>query len=157
MFGRFDFSHLDILGIGVGEIDRALINDCWRFAETRRKNVARLGRPSSAFMKEVCVEFAQIHSLTGVETVGRRKFFFADRYQAADVPVSTSFIDQVDSLLPPQPWPVGTHLEVAEKLDVAPNMVVSAIRHLIDNERRHEQFDGELFDRDGNTITRKGP
>jgi AIPR protein len=147
-FGTFDFTLTDIVGIEVGNINGALVSDCWKFIKVLRKGSRS---PGKSLVKEVCAEFAKLHSLGGVESVGRRNLttFHFTKSSSADVSVSAAFIDQVDTALPPQPWPVGTHLKVAEELGVAPKLVSSAIRRLIDSGRRHEQFRGELFDGDG--------
>jgi hypothetical protein len=119
--------------------------------EERRKGAIR---PSTTLVKQICIEFAQVHSLSGVGGVGRRNLAALNwgRNQTLDIVLSANLIDQVDSLLPPQPWPQGTHLDVAEKLGVAPKIIATAVRHLIDTGRRYEQIDGELFDDNGNLV-----
>jgi hypothetical protein len=108
--GKFDFTEADILKLEVGNIDRSLINDCREFVYASRS-----GSISAVSAKRVCVAFAKIHSLGGVEVVGHVQALYAGRYRTVDVPAH--LVDQVDTLLPPQPWPVGIHMEVAEKLD----------------------------------------
>jgi hypothetical protein len=150
--GRFDFTQMDVCRLDANVIDWLLMSDCWQFVETRRKGLAH---PSNSFVQDACAEFALQHSLGGVKSVGRGELtrIIANRSTNATVPVSAAFVDQVDTLLPPQPWPQGTHLEVAQKLRVPHKQVASAIRQLIDSGRRREQIDGILFDSAGNTVS----
>ncbi len=155
LVGKFNFTQTELVGLSVGDLDRSLISDCWQFVRDRRKGAVR---PSNVFVKEVCGEFAQQHTLNGLDSVGRRAItaFYANwRSDVGVTKVSPAFINQVDFILPPQPWPQGTHLEVAEKLGVAPKLVTSAIRQLIDGGRRYEQIDGVLFDSFGNAMKPK--
>jgi AIPR protein len=153
--GRFDFMQMDVCKLDVNDIDRLLMRDCLQFVEARRKDVVR---PGNSFVRQVCAEFAVHHSLSGIKSVGRGELttIVANRSAIATVTVSAAFVDQVDTLLPPQPWPQGIHLEVARKLDVVPKQVTIAIRQLIDSGRRREQIDGKLFDSAGNAISPEG-
>jgi hypothetical protein len=153
LIGKFDFTPIDIIGLGVADLDRSPINDCLEFAQTRRQHSLR---PSYDLVRKICREFAKQHSLEGVESVRRgASMMLYPTKPAATLAVSALLMDQVDSLLPPQPWPQGTHLELAEKLGVSPRLVTSAIRRLIDDGRRHEQLEGQLFDSAGNPLGTK--
>jgi hypothetical protein len=149
--GKFDFTQKEFVGMAATNIDVALINDCWEYVVRRRRGAIR---PSHAFMKELCRDFALEHSLSGVECVGRRKLanYYGNPASGA-LSLTAAFVEQVNSILPPQPWPQGTHSEVAEKLSVPANMVSAAIDQLINSGRRHVQIDGELFDNSGAAIT----
>jgi len=155
LIGKFDFSQTDIVDLSVTDINRDLIRECWQFVQKNRGSAIR---PSHPFVTEICADFAELHSMKGVQSIGRRQTmaWYARRLTTGGATLSVAFIDQVDSLLPPQPWPQGTHIEVAEKLGVAAKLVTSAIRRLIDTGRRHEQIDGELFDSAGKKIDSAG-
>lgn len=150
--GKFDFSESEFVSLDVINVDTTTVKDCWEFLNDRRQGL----RPSSKFVKELCQEFALANSIGGVECVGRRRLSrYSEISSSVAVAVTESFIDQVDSVLPTQPWPQGTHLEVAEKLGVATKMVTAAIDKLIDSGRRLTQIDGELFDKAGNVMDAK--
>jgi hypothetical protein len=148
-FGKFDFTQTDILSLRVSDLDKSLISDCWRFVEPRRRSVGRSNHPS---IKKVCVEFAEQYSLSGVGCVGKRRTIEFHKAKPILAVPAMEVVNQVDTLLPPQPWPDGVHLDVAEKLGVDPKLVKGAIGQLIASGRRYEQFDGELFDTSGNPI-----
>jgi hypothetical protein len=147
---KFDFTEREFLQIGVGNIDNTLVSECWGFVEARRKGAFR---PSHIFVQNLCRQFAEEYSLSGADWVGRRKVQrYHDKKPLAVLELTTAFVDQVDSILPRQPWPQGTHLEVAARLNVEARKVTAAIRQLIDSGRRLEQIDGELFDEGGNAV-----
>jgi hypothetical protein len=149
--GRFGFTPTDILGIEVNNLDRSLVGDCAQFVQNHRRGDVR---PNQPFVKGVCMAFSELNSLGGVESVGRKlgTVSLTNKTTAADATLSTEFLDRVDLLLPPQPWPQGAHLEVAEKLGVAPKQITIAIRQLIDSGRRFEQIDGKLFSGGSNIL-----
>ena len=149
--GKFDFSERELIGLQVGSIDPEVVKECWEFVQQRRKGMQQ---PRPMFIRDVCREFAHTNSLDGVECVGRRKLA---RYEGkpSQVQVSEAFVAQVETLLPPQPWPQGTHVEVATKLGVPSRMVTAAINQLIASGRRLRQVDGELFDSSGKLVNLK--
>ena len=60
-------------------------------------------------------------------------------------PITEEFLNQVELLLPVQPWPTGVHKEVAEKLETSPSHVSRAIDQLIKSGRVHNQIDGKVY------------
>ena len=54
--------------------------------------------------------------------------------------------------LPKQPWPIGTHKKIAEKLNMKPWYVSVAISQLIEKEFFYTQIDGVLYDKNGNIV-----
>jgi hypothetical protein len=89
-----------------------------------------------------------------MDVIGRQSMgkAFARAEFVPDDTLSPEFLDQVDALLPPQPWPPGIHVEVAQKLECRAARVTKAIDQLIDARRRYEQINGILFDHNGNEI-----
>jgi len=149
--GKFDFSLSDLSRLPANEVDRGLVKDCWEYVQAARKGQMR---PSKQFVAEVCHDFARLHSLTGVDTVGRRYIatYEGSRTLAPNIEVPDALLEQVDSLMPPQPWRQGAHIEVAEKIGVPAKVVSAAIRLLIDRGRRMRQLNGELFNQDDERI-----
>jgi len=54
-------------------------------------------------------------------------------------------LDKVMQALPEQPWPTGTHLRVAEKLQVPAKIASNYINELIRRKRVLKQINGELY------------
>lgn len=63
-----------------------------------------------------------------------------------DLQLKSDFLDSVDELLGPQPWPTGEAKAVAEKLEVTTTQVSKAIKQLMLSGRRLFQHDGQIFD-----------
>ena len=123
--GRFDFTVAEFLQIEVSNFDRTLVSGCWEFVNARRRGTFR---PSYMFVKDLCQEFARENSLRGVECVGRKKLpKYHSKGPLPALALTAEFVEQVNSLLPSQPWPQGTHLEMATKLGVEAKMVTAAI------------------------------
>lgn len=66
--------------------------------------------------------------------------------------VDDAFISRVKELLPPQPWPVGTHTQIAKKLGCYPSAVSDVIDYLIDIGEVYKQINGVLYDEDDNVV-----
>lgn len=64
----------------------------------------------------------------------------------ASAPVDDALIDQVEMLLPDQPWPTGVHHEIAAKLGVRPTTVGKAIQLLIKDGRVKDQVNGVVVE-----------
>ena len=65
---------------------------------------------------------------------------------AVGLPVNETLVDQVEMLLPPQPWPTGVHHEISEKLGVRPTTVGKAIQILIKEGRVKDQVNGVVIE-----------
>ena len=60
--------------------------------------------------------------------------------------VPDDLLEKVAEFLPEQPWPSGTHKEVAEKFSLTNSQVSRAIKELIHQGRFRDQIDGKLID-----------
>ena len=66
--------------------------------------------------------------------------------------ISIDFIQQVNNLLPRQPWPRYTTEKIAKKLGCTINDVREAIDCLIEDEIFYRQKDGILYDSKGKVV-----
>ncbi|MFB6462780.1 AIPR family protein [Bradyrhizobium tunisiense] len=155
IIGRFSFSASEFCKkIDLDKIDHGLMDVCFRFVEQRRLSSLRQ-EPSAAFCKDVCKEFGALHSLPGIEALKHDESSWAFREaQRNDTSrLSDEFVDQVDTLLPTQPWSKNIHVELAAKLEVSGYRVQRAITQLVDSGRRKKQVNGILYDAAGSPIT----
>lgn len=155
VIGRFGFSAGEFCKkIDLNNIDYALMNECFRFLEQRRVNSPRQ-EPNAAFCWDVCKEFGTLHSLPGIEALkhDESSWGFREARRNDTAPLTDEFVDQVDTLMPPQPWPKNTHLDVAAKLEVPGYKVQRAITQLIESGRRKKQVNGILYDAVGSSVT----
>jgi hypothetical protein len=150
--GKFAFSEAELTALPVATIDKPLMRECLQFVEERRHGSMR---PTDDLVQRICSRFASQHSLTGVESMrrlGSPASYTLKNPPPQDISISPEFIDVVDSALPRQPWPQGTHREIADTLGVKARQVSAAIHRLIESGRRYVQIHGELFDNSGNKI-----
>lgn len=155
IIGRFSFSASEFCKkIDLDKIDNGLMDVCFRFVEQRRLSSLRQ-EPSAAFCKDVCKEFGALHSLPGIEALkhDESSWSFREAQRNDTSRLSHEFVDQVDTLLPTQPWFKNIHLEVAAKLEVSGYRVQRAITQLVDSGRRKKQVNGILYDGPGSPIT----
>ena len=150
--GTFDFSVNNILSIDAIDTYRPVIVECFNLVQ-RYRNLAI--RQNMLMTKEICATYSETHNILGIEVVGLRKLSDSISTHSRRIRirnVTPEFIDQVDSLLPMQPWAQGVHVEIAKKLGCKASKASMAINRLIDTGRRHNQADGVLFDRNWKVI-----
>jgi len=63
-----------------------------------------------------------------------------------DPSVPSELLEKVSGLLPPQPWPPGTHKAIADELGVKPKEVSRCIQELIRRGDVKNQVDGQILD-----------
>jgi len=66
--------------------------------------------------------------------------------------LSQEQLDEICNTLPPQPWPIDTHLQVAQATGLSPKKIKKAIFHLIKTGRLHKQLNGVVYGHDGSVI-----
>ncbi|MCA0906058.1 AIPR family protein [Ruegeria marisrubri] len=144
--GSFYFSQADVLRLSVDDDLKGDLELAW----TEIKRGREAGKhPNKDDMHKICREFGQRYSLDGWEITGRqsptrdRTYKVAQKYTEQ---VTEELLEQVNSLLPQQPWPVGTHRDIAEKLECKPGLVSAAIQELIASGKWKQQQDGEVLD-----------
>lgn len=99
--------------------------------------------------KKFCIEIANHDGLSGVEKVGVQNLKIS---YGINIHHTEEYLDQVNKLLPAQPWKQGVHIEIARKLDCEPKMVSAAISQLMREGKKNMQRDGVVFDADGKII-----
>lgn len=101
---------------------------------------------------KVCKHIKRKYKISdfGMLFIDRREKIMGFRKKIYDM--DEEFINQVNLLLPDQPWPIGIHREISNKLNCPANKVHTAINELIKSGRRYSQIEGELFDNNGTKI-----
>jgi AIPR protein len=135
-----------------GEITNGEVAEIIEFMTIQHSNYDWKARASVSFFQRCCEGAAQNFGLAGLEEVGRRSIKSASSQNLSAVMVSPELLEQVDMLLPNQPWKPGIHLEVAKKVDRKPIEISAAIQKLIEVGRRKNQIDGVVYDPDGKVF-----
>ena len=95
---------------------------------------------------------AKAFGLDGIEEVGRRGISSNPSKAQSRSPQPAEFLEQIDKILPEQPWKPGIHIEIANKLSCESSEVTAAIQQLIANGKRNVQRNGTVYDASGNVI-----
>ena len=165
VLGAFSFSAQELGQMDVANITDDLIEETWG----DMVDVAGEGRltaslsHSSSFVVSVCQRAIRRSEISGIECLsfgnpledpvarrsadgssvspGRRPWDFSEE-----------FIEQVDAMLPKQPWLPRVHKVVAKQLNRPAANITWAIEQLVEKGRRYRQRDGLVFNEHGEVI-----
>ena len=103
--------------------------------------------------KLIASHIAKYHNVLGHKVVCKNTLrdFNAPPPQVK-INLTDEFVEQVFMLLPKQPWEIGIHREIAEKLECDSQKVSAAIKVLIARNRCFAQKDGVVYDKSGQAI-----
>ncbi|MDX6444066.1 MAG: hypothetical protein QOH71_1140 [Blastocatellia bacterium] len=150
--GTFSYKLTQLLEIAQTEIKEEEITEAWDLIAQVTKNPDHTARTHN-IVRRCCIEAATRYGLLGAADVGRSDIpSFAKRLIVDDLPLSSEFMGLVEALLPPQPWKVGIHIEIASKLNCAPRNVSKAIQQLITDGKKNVQRDGVVYDSNGRIL-----
>jgi hypothetical protein len=144
--GRFSFSAKELIA---QQPTDSQAEQCWEFIDRLRLSQGRSMKSfGRSFARAVAVAAAKEFTLSNAEIVESRNPFSLSIQEN----LSEDFLDEVDKQLPPQPWRLGVHRMVAEKLKCSPFRVSQAIEHLMLSGRRNRQKDGVVYDDEGKVL-----
>jgi hypothetical protein len=114
--------------------------------------LARKKRKVAANLEAVTAiigDYLAMHGIAGNWQHARRLFSGTQRVEPKGnaQSIKPELLDAVDAALPPQPWPRRVHIQVAEQLMLSNAFVQRAIRELIRQGRREDQFEGQILPR----------
>jgi hypothetical protein len=170
VFGRYSYGVGDLARLDTGEVTDEFIDQAWRIVRDKLRPVHTSPQAKSAsFVIACCETAAKAFGIDGLDAVGTKGFprpKWSDGWkkktndgpntiQSDDAsPLDVVILDQVDAVLPPQPWKPGLHRLMARKLGLKAVEVSEAISTLIEQGRRHRQRDGVVYGTDGSIIAR---
>ena len=150
IFKKFNFNENDIKTLDINlyseEIIQVTLDEIKDFTEkwSQYNNWRK-----KMFVIAVCEKIAVKYAINDIESIQDRKnpFNNTKKYDMTE-----DFIEKVRMELPPQPWPVGTHTKIAQKLNEETPKVSQAIHILIKRGIYYKQKNGILYDDAGNII-----
>jgi hypothetical protein len=151
VFGRFSFNASDLADFRPENLTTELLQSCWELVKSRAgSQIKWKQRRGKAFVIEVCSEATRLYSIAGIEIVEQIGVKGSDHNKL----LPSHFIEQVNAILPEQPWKPGLHNEVAKQLGCDRYAVFNAVQYLVASGRRNFQKDGIVYDSDGNVLAR---
>ena len=161
LLGNFDFSVYDLIKFDLSKYNNAEMNISWdilKIVLPTQFNKSRLKR--SVFL-EICKEMNKENNIKGYERLENnfglalnppRNFVRKPKLTINKIELTADFIEQVNLLLPNQPWKPGTHKIIADKLKCPIYQIFEAVEILIKDKKRFRQKDGIIDDEDNNII-----
>jgi len=153
ILGTYSFNHQDLISIDLKQTTDMFFIECW-------EEIIRVGSPISSKkvtekqMKRIADAAALTWSIQGIFSEGLRQFpTELAELQAKEKKLSddVDFLKLVDDSLPPQPWKIGVHVQVAQ---TSQHRVKKAIQSLISKGVRYQQRDGIVYDKEGREVMR---
>jgi hypothetical protein len=140
-FSVQDLADLDLATVSPGDFQDAA---AFVLARKKRKSAANLETVTA-----IIGEDAAARGFAGNWQQARRLFSSTQRVEPKGnaQSIKPELLDAVDAALPPQPWPRKVHMQVAEQLALSNAFVQRAIRELIRQGRREDQFEGQILPR----------
>jgi hypothetical protein len=135
-----------------GEITSAEVNEVWNLIAQADSKYDWNKKVKPSFIQACCDEAAKAFGLTGIEEIGCRSIKSAPPRGIPGMLQPAEFLEQVDKLLPAQPWKRGVHIDIAAKLGCKSSEAGAAIQQLIAEGKRNVQSDGVVYDPTGKVI-----
>ncbi len=144
-FKTISYTHQDLLTLKNEVIPPDFFIKAWEtIAPIAKKHKSK--KISQEVVLFAISKIAKLYNLSGQDEICKRTI-------SSFVPaLSSNFINEVDALLPKQPWPIGIHKEIAYKLHCKENKVSRAIGWLMFSKKRDRQKDGIVYGLAGNVI-----
>lgn len=159
LLGNFNFSVYDLINFDLLKYNNTEMNISWdilKIVLPTQFNKSRLKR--SVFL-EICKEMNKENNIKGYERLENNFGLalnpprnFVTKRGINKIELTTDFIEQVNLLLPNQPWKPGTHKIIATQLKCPIYQIFDAVEILIKDKKRFRQKDGITYDEDNNII-----
>lgn len=153
-FKRFDYTQKNIDALTFNQIDSIKIDKAYNFIVSTYPSYDKQTWKSQEFINNVIIEVSKQFSINNPNSVIKKKnkkYSFTSKSKKTNVKIED--LELVLKELPKQPWPVGTHLKIAERLSLKPWYVSAAISQLIEKGLFYTQVDGILYDKNGNVVS----
>ncbi|MDP9908226.1 hypothetical protein J2W27_000319 [Variovorax boronicumulans] len=161
--GSFDLSPAKIISTDTTQISKSLIREILQkiigdFAHNPQA-LTREGRR----LDEICKRYGESEDIQNVQVIGKWNIPYITQSvrlrpknssteatsSVASIEISEELLDEMDTLLPAQPWPPGIQEMLMAALKTDKRTVRAGIDELIRSGRRHNQHHGVVVDKDG--------
>ena len=152
-FKTFSFSIGDLITLRNGSVPEHFFIDSWNVIKSTYRNSRGERNIDVGSAKRIASQIARDYNVLGSEVVCKNPLRDYNSVQPPkNVKLTDEIVEQVFMLLPKQPWPIGVHREVADKLNCDCRTVLAAIQTLITKKRCYMQKDGIVYNEDGLAI-----
>ncbi|MDX2069790.1 MAG: hypothetical protein SFV55_15285 [Haliscomenobacter sp.] len=159
LMGDFNFSVPDLIKFNLSTITNVEFEKSWALLKNELPVQFSRSKIKGGVFLSLCKTMSKSYNMKGYERlVNTLSTPFGNSINPGrnrpqkSTEVSQEFIDQVEMLLPKQPWKPGTHKEIALKLNCSEKEIYTATNKLIEQGKKFRQKDGILFDKKGNIV-----
>lgn len=174
---NFNFNLKELCSLNESNISFEMVRDLFHLVNeqnTTGRNPRQLKNSFSRtgelkrheFIRKCCDVIASKYNFSPENSIGAIEFSVRfDRYnemEARWIKAGTEhnfpegFLEQVDAILPQQPWKRSVHKEIAQCLSCSPSFAHAAIDELIRQGKRFRQVDGVVYDATGAVVSALG-
>jgi AIPR protein len=162
IMGRFSYGIADLAALDAALITSSLVREIWKVVQPLRGEMSKEDR-KYLFVENCCLAVQTLYGVQNPDVVGRQKFDpprdaqmiqlekLGPRRRRLALPPE-ALIQDVERLLPPQPWKPGVHRLVAKQLGCMTKQAYIATQMLINRGVRFRQADGIVYDPLGRII-----
>lgn len=163
LLGTFNFSCQDLIKFDIIQYSQDEIRKTWTLINgliDKEKN--RHCWKSKEFSLNICEKASVLYSIKGYESICYRKEgILTKKYKSKEdaqtkqykqYEIDDAFIDEVDKLLPEQPWKPGVHVFISSQMGCPAGKVSQAIKILVDRGLRNKQINGIVYSNDGSVL-----
>lgn len=156
ILGDFNFAIGDVVKFDLNKLTAAEFEKSWELLKTEvPAQFSNVKLKRGAFL-QICERLSKEDNVVGYErlakTLSTPSVSYEERLRFQKIKITAEFIDQVDTLLPRQPWKPGTHKFIAKKLNCNVSEIFEATNALISQGRRFRQKDGVLYNLNGDVA-----
>ena len=154
LFGSFAFTENDLIKMSIAEYSKELflsvVDD---IQEIDSECFSRVKRPSMLFHYSCCELIEQKYGIKAIKSVrDKNQQIWPNAIAIRDYQLTEGLLEQIWGQLPEQPWPVGIHKIIAQKMNLDEKIVSDGIAFLIYSNKVYEQAYGYVFDVSGKVI-----
>lgn len=155
--GSFNFNTSDIINFDLSKLTIQEFESSWKLLKENLPTQFAKSKIKRGTFLSICETLSKENSVTGYDrlqsTLSKPSIEYKrPQFEQKKISVSADFIEQVNLLLPQQPWKPGTHREVASKLNCSDAEIYAATTELIIQGRRLKQKDGILYNLQGDVV-----
>lgn len=158
LIGDFNFSVSDLINFNLSQLTTSEFEKAWNLLKESIPVQFSKSKIKRGVFLSLCEIFSKNENIIGYErlqktlSIPHPSFDAKRKFTPHIIEVSNEFIEQVEMLLPKQPWKPGTHKELALKLNCSEKEIFAATSRLISQGKRHRQKDGVLYDNENNIV-----
>jgi hypothetical protein len=155
LLGRFSYGIADVVSLEMERVTDDVIGEMWTLVRSmsRKEEGAKWKDVRNrVFADECCFAASEKYGIADPQAVGRRKPPDPGKAKRVRPIPDEAILSAVNELLPAQPWRVGVHIPIAEKLGCERRVVSAAIDELMRRGLRMRQANGKVYDDAGKVV-----